>query len=246
MTPRRGWSKNRPFTFTCTFNSFSSLRPSFLYIQLSLLCGQLLDSTSRGGGEHDTISESAWARRQAGETSARYRQSQMIPLVSTKSAYAIRREYWFVFAAKSIDESSTSVYKQCATTRSFSINSQYILPDSLQSADAVIYWMAPKSLVRSDRHNNNCRPLSITIMFLLHSSFIHSSIAFAYPPKKCKYFRHSLFIAFTGTLAYLLFPSQYSVTHRRYCSSIYKLGELRWLSNTWNELRKRGLDPTAI
>lgn len=63
--------------------------------------------------------------------------------------------------------------------------------------------MAPKSLVRSDRHNNNnSRPLSITIMFLLHSSFIHSSIAFAYPPKKYKYFRHSLFIVFTGTLAY--------------------------------------------
>lgn len=84
----------------------------------------------------------------------------------------------------------------------------------------------------SDRDNNNCRPLSITIMFLLHSSFIHSSTAFAYPPKKYKYFRHSLFIVFTGTLAYLLFPSQYSVTHRRYCSSIYKPGELRWLSNT--------------
>lgn len=35
MTPRLlWWSKNRPFAFTCTFNSFSSLRPSFLYIQL--------------------------------------------------------------------------------------------------------------------------------------------------------------------------------------------------------------------
>lgn len=134
MTPRLlWWSKNRPFAFTCTFNSFSSLRPSFLYIQILLLCGELLAFTSRGGGEHDTISESAWARRQAGETSARYRQSQKIPLVSTKSAYAIRREYWFVFAAKSIDESSTSVYKQCATTRSFSINSQYVLPDFLQT-----------------------------------------------------------------------------------------------------------------